>query len=97
MRQRSARSWEMIVAGLSAEARVQWSSTPAARAEALAAIWMSRPETAFRDSGVLLEMADYAERNAVSRDAARLEEVRTAALRLRTAAMGAMMQRRRFH
>lgn len=54
---------------------------------------MKNPRTAFRDSGVLLEMADYAERNAVSCDLARLEAVRIAAFELRTAATRMMMRK----
>lgn len=77
---------------MSQEGRARWTGSPAALTEALGAIWMENPRAAFRDSGVLLEMADYAERNAVSCDAARLHEVRTAALQLRTTATHAMMR-----
>lgn len=54
---------------------------------------MKNPRAAFRDSGVLLEMADYAERNAVSCDSARLEAVRMAAVQLRMASTRVMIRR----
>ena len=78
---------------MSPESRMQWNSSAGARAETVGAIWMRDPRAAFRDSGVLLEMADYAERNAVSCDSARLEAVRTAALELRVAATRVMIRR----
>jgi hypothetical protein len=53
---------------------------------------MKNPRAAFRDSGVLLEMADYAERNALTYDSARMEMVRAAGLELRAAATRAMIR-----
>ena len=93
MQRRALRSWDGIVARLSPESRTQWNSSRGARAETVGAFWMRNPRAAFRDSGVLLEMADYAERNAVSCDLARLEAVRIAAFELRTAATRMMMRK----
>jgi hypothetical protein len=92
MHRRSHRSWEAIVARMSPECRVRWTGPTFGRAEALGAIWMKYPRTAFRDSGVLLEMVDYAERNALLCDSARLQVVRMAALELRMAATSAMIR-----
>ena len=93
MHRRNSRSWEGMLARMSAECRLQWSAAPSARAEALDAIWMKDPRAAFRESGVLLEMADYAERNALACDQARMEMVRAAGLELRAAATRAMIRR----
>lgn len=68
---------------MSPECRRQ-SNASYSRAEVIGAIWMKDPRAAFRDSGVLLEMADYAERNAHSFDSSRMQAIRTAALELRT-------------
>ena len=93
MQRRNHRSWDAVVDRMSPESRMQWSLSPGACAETVAAIWMKNPRAAFRDSGVLLEMADYAERNAASCDLARLQAVRTAALQLRTASARVMVRR----
>jgi hypothetical protein len=93
MHRRNSRSWEGMLARMSTECRLQWSATPSAGAEALGAIWTEDPRAAFRDSGVLLEMTDYAERNALSYDSARMEAARTAAFELRAAATRAMIRR----
>jgi hypothetical protein len=93
MHRRNSRSWEAIVALMSPGCRLQWGAPPSNRAEALGAIWMNDPRAAFRDSGVLLEMADYAERNALAYDQARMEQVRAAGLQLRAAATRAMIGR----
>jgi hypothetical protein len=92
MHRRGSRSWEAMVARMSPECRLQWAAPPSARAETIGAIWMKNPRAAFRDSGVLLEMADYAERNALTYDSARMEMVRAAGLELRAAATRAMIR-----
>jgi len=48
---------------------------------------------AFRDAGVLMEMADYEERNAPGADSARRQDIRIVALKLRLAAARAIIQR----
>jgi len=90
MHSRSHRSWEAIVARMSPEGRLAWSATGSAQVEAPNTI---SPRAAFHDAGVLMEMADFAERNAPGYDAARM---RVAALQLRFAAVGAMVSRASF-
>jgi len=48
---------------------------------------------AFRDAGVLMEMADYEERNAPGADSARRQDIRIVALKLRLAAARAIIKR----
>ena len=93
MHLRNHRSWEAISARMSPECRLAWTTTAPARAEALDAIWIKSPWAAFRDAGLLMEMADYAERNSLSEDSARMQTVRASALQLRLAATGAMIRR----
>jgi hypothetical protein len=70
---------------MSPQSRLHWNATASAvRAEVIGADWIKSPRAAFRDSGVMMEMADYAERNAPLCDSTtRLQGVRTAAVRLR--------------
>lgn len=82
-----------MLARLSTECRLQCSASSSADAEALGAIWIEDPRAAFRDSGVLLEMADYAERNALAYDQTRMEMVRGAGIELRVAATREMIRR----
>jgi hypothetical protein len=90
--QRNRRSWRQIVARMSPQSRLEWNLVSSAQAEVIGASWSRSPRAAFRDSGVLPEMADYAERHALSCDPARMRAVRAAALELRTAATRAMIR-----
>jgi hypothetical protein len=73
---------------MSPDGRRAWNLSD--RFEALDSTWARTPRVAFRDAGVLMEMADYIEHNSTSCDSTRLELVRTAALHLRFAAAGAI-------
>ena len=84
---RNRRSWQGIVARMSPECKLQWNTAASPiRAEVIGAVWTRNPRAAFRDSGVMLEMADYAERNAASCNSMQMQTVRTAAVKLRTSA-----------
>jgi len=93
MYRRNRRLWDELLARMSPECRQGWTLPSPARAQALSAVWVSNPRAAFRDAGVLMEMADYAERNSLVDDPARMQAVRTAALRLRLSAASAMIRR----
>jgi len=84
---RNRRAWPAIVARMSPECRLQWSPTASTyRSEVIGAVWIRNPHAAYRDSSVMMEMADYAERNAPLSDSTRMQTVRTAAVKLRTVA-----------
>lgn|GEM_PF-2408356 len=91
MHRRERRSWEAIMARMSPDGRRAWNLSD--RFEALDSTWTRTPRVAFRDAGVLMEMADYMERNSTSCDGTRLELVRSAAVDLRFAAAGAIFSR----
>jgi len=93
MHRRNHRSWEAIVARMSPECRSAWTAATSAQAEALYSLWMKTPRAAFRDAGVLMEMADYTDRNSPNSDPARVQFARSAALQLRLASAGAMIRR----
>jgi hypothetical protein len=88
---RERRSWEAIMARMSPACRRAWVISNGS--EALNLAWTRTPRIAFRDAGVLMEMAEYMERNSTSCDGTRLELVRSAALDLRFAAAGAIFSR----
>lgn len=90
---RNRRSWADIVARTSDECRRTCAGSSPAQIETLAAIWSKSPQVAFRDAGVLMEMADYEERNVHGADSARRQEIRAAALKLRMAAARAIIKR----
>jgi len=90
MHRRSHRSWEAIMARMSPECRSAW--TAVSTAGALNSICTKAPRAAFRDAGVLMEIADYTERNALNFDPARMRFVRAAALKLRLASALAMIR-----
>jgi len=84
---RNRRSWPAIVDRMSPEAKLQWNTSASVpRPEVMGEVWIGNPRAAFRDSGVMMEMADYAERNAPLSDSTRMQTVRTAAVKLRTVA-----------
>jgi len=91
MHQRNSRSWEAILARMSPACRLAYTSS--APSEALRRHWAQTPRAAFRDAGALMEMAEYAERNLLGEDPAKLQDIRHAALQLRLASTGAMIRR----
>ena len=91
MHQRNSRSWEAILARMSPACRL--ACTSSAPSEALNLLSAQTPRSAFRDAGVLMEMADYVERNSLSKDLANLQNIRDAALQLRLASTGAIIRR----
>jgi len=93
MHRGSRRSWEEMLACISPECRAACASGTSAEAEVLASIWTMTPRKAFRDAGLLMQMAEYAERNASPYDPARMQHIGSAALRLRIAAAHAMVRR----
>ncbi len=78
---RSHRSWQAIVSRLSFD----WNAGTAFCVPAL-----EKPWTAFRDAGVMMEMADYIERHAREFDASALESLRIAALQMRLQSLMAL-------
>ena len=93
MHRRNQRSWQAIVGRMSSEGEAASRTSSPGSGEALGALWSGQARAAFRDAGVLMEMADYAERNAWP-DAARMQAVRVAAVQMRMAAAKAMIRRR---
>ncbi|HXS75557.1 MAG TPA: hypothetical protein VN753_05220 [Terracidiphilus sp.] len=91
MHRRNRRSWHGIVARMSPECRLAWRKGPDGLKDVIA-IWAKTPSAAFRDAGVLMEMAEYAERNALQSDSASIRFFRNAALELRLAAAGAVIR-----
>jgi len=71
---RSHRSWQAIVD------RLSFARDSAASLDSYGA---ASPWTAFRDAGVMMEMADYAERHGREFDTASLETLRSTAIQLR--------------
>jgi hypothetical protein len=84
MRRRNQRTWPAIVGRLS-NARAQLTGIPASRVP-------SRWDV-FSDAGVLMEMADYVERNAYHPDVASLAEIRINAAQLRLEFLKSLMTR----
>ena len=89
MHLRQRRSWEALVSRMSPECRLAWELS--GQAEEIALMWTRSPHAAFRDAGALMEMADYADRNAPGNHLAQLQPVRMAALQLRFSAASAML------
>jgi hypothetical protein len=78
---RNHRSWQAIVDRLSFD----WNAGMDFGVPAL-----EKPWTAFRDAGVMMEMADYIERHAREFDATALDSLRVTALRLRFQSLRAL-------
>lgn len=93
MHRRQRRSWEQIAVRMSPECRLAYSSERSDRCKLAVAVWANSPRVAFRDAGVLMEVADYAERNAADVAPSRLRDFRTAVIELRLAAAGAILRR----
>lgn len=93
MHRRNHRSWEEIVARLSPEARVVWNAMARKGPDAVVSIAAESPGIAFRNAGVLMEMAGYAERNGLASHSGWLQPVCRAAIELRVAASSAMLRR----
>jgi hypothetical protein len=96
MHRRNHRSWPAIVARMSPECRLAWSATASSQPEAVNFLSAKSPWAAFRDAGVMMEMADFAERNAMNLDPVRVQAVRIRAIQLRFAALESMVRRRSF-
>jgi hypothetical protein len=96
MHQRNHRSWPAIVARMSPEGRVAWSAMASSQSAVINFPGAKSPWAAFHDAGVLMEMADYAERNATHFDPLHVQAVRTSAIQLRLAAAGAIIRHARF-
>jgi hypothetical protein len=79
--QRNHRSWQAIVSRLSFDwdAGMAWGSPS-----------LEKPWIAFRDAGIMMEMADYIERHAREFDAAALDSLRATALQLRFQSLRAL-------
>ncbi len=93
MHRRQRRSWQEIVVRMSPECRQAWGERSPDRSKGVTAAWIRSPRLAFRDAGVLMEMADYTERNAVTFDPLFLHRFRNTAVRLRLTAARAMVRR----
>jgi hypothetical protein len=96
MHRRNHRSWPAIIDRMSPDNRPAWSLPTTAQPERPVSISINSPWAAFRDAGVLMEMADYAERNGSSFDPGRLQAIRVTAIQLRFAAAGAIIMHARF-
>jgi len=93
MHRRNHRSWEEIVARLSPEARVVWNAMARNGPDAVVSIAAESPSIAFRNAGVLMDMAGYAEPNGLASHSGWLQPVCRAAIELRVAASSAMLRR----
>src|SRR5690348_14032252 len=91
MHRRNHRSWPTIVARMSPECRVAWSATASSQSAAVKFVGAKSAWAALRDDGVLMEMADYEERNAIQPDVVHVQSVRISAIELRFAAAGAII------
>lgn len=96
MHLRNRRSWSEIEARMSPECRRAWGRGTSDIPESLTSAWAQSPWKMFRDAGAMIEMADYAERNAMEFDRGHLQTVRITAVQLRFAAAGAMLKHARF-
>jgi hypothetical protein len=96
MHRRNHRSWPSIVERMSPENRLAWGAAATAKSQQAASISITSPWAVFRDAGVLMEMAYYAERNGTDLDSGRLQALRLNAIQLRFAAAGAIIRQARF-
>ena len=96
MHRRQHRSWQAIVVRMSPECRLLWSATDPDQLTLAQASWARSPRKAFRDAGVLMEIVEFAERNAKTSDRAQLQTLRLAALQLRLSAGTAIVRRALF-
>jgi hypothetical protein len=78
------------------ESRVAWGAMASSQPDPVKLLGAKSPWAAFHDAGVLMEMADYAERNAINFDPVRAQAVRISAIQLRFAAAGAIIKHVRF-
>ena len=92
MHLRNRRSWQAIEARMSPECRHAWAAGGLGQPEALSSIWSAMPQVAFRDAGVLMEMADYLENNTLTLDSEQIQNIRSSILNLRLAAARAMIR-----
>jgi hypothetical protein len=95
MHRRNHRSWPAIVGRMSPESRGAWGAAESVQPDPVKFLRAKSPWAAFRDAGVLMEMADYAERHAVHPDPVRVHAVRISAIQLRFAAAGAIIRHAR--
>ena len=96
MHRRQHRSWQAIVVRMSPECSLLWSATDPDQLTLVQASWARSPRKAFRDAGVLMEIVEFAERNAKTSDRAQLQTLRLAALQLRLSAGTAIVRRALF-
>ncbi|MBS1803909.1 MAG: hypothetical protein JST28_11120 [Acidobacteria bacterium] len=93
MHLRNRRSWQAIVARTSPECRRVWAASGLGQPEAFPSMWSAVPRVAFRDAGVLMEMADYVENNTAILDSEQMQNIRISIVRLRLAAARAIIRR----
>ena len=86
---RSHRSWQAIVSRLS----VECDGRTALHASRNINLALAHPWTAFRDAGVMMEMADYIERHSPEIDAASLQSLRLTAIQMRFLSLRALISR----
>lgn len=85
MRRRLCRSWQAIASRLSPGC-FDTSSTAAS-------LGMIEPRVRYRDAGVMMEIADYAERNVRNLDHILIEELRSNALQIRIGILKTLLSR----
>ncbi|HMG86928.1 MAG TPA: hypothetical protein VK574_14445 [Terracidiphilus sp.] len=90
LHRRNQLSWE----SLSSRLQPAWSVSSSARVAVLASDRSAR-WSAFRDAGVLMQMADYADRNGVAVDPSVLASLRADAIRMRFAVLQSFVRRPR--
>jgi hypothetical protein len=84
LRRRNRRSWQEIVSRLSPASACLRTDEPIDTAD----LW-----TVFRDAGVMMELADYAQRHGQDFEASSIQELRMTALFLRISAVRALVGR----
>jgi hypothetical protein len=85
MRRRLCRSWQAIASRL---------SPTCFHTESTAASLGAMARVRYRDAGVMMEIADYAERNARNLDHILIEELRSDALKIRIGILRTLLLRR---